>query len=99
MLAPLFSAVLSHVRDAHAGSGSGVLTTIQQVANGTGVVLAGAVYFAVQSAHGDRRAFLATLAALACTVAATIVSLRRMQPRVVAARASSPRRRRTAEIS
>jgi predicted MFS family arabinose efflux permease len=99
VLAPLFSSVLSHVRHAHAGSGSGVLATVQQVANGTGVVLVGAVYFAVQSSHGDRWAFLAALAALTCTVAATIVSLRRMRPHAVADRASSPRRSHAAEVS
>ena len=49
VLAPLFSAVLSNVRHAHAGSGSGILATTQQVANGTGVVLVGAAYFAVRS--------------------------------------------------
>ena len=50
VLAPLFSAVLTQVRHAHAGSGAGILATTQQVANGAGVVLVGAVYFAVQGA-------------------------------------------------
>jgi hypothetical protein len=80
VLAPLFSAVLTNVRRAHAGSRSGILTTTQQIANGTGVVLAGAVYFAVQAVHGDRWAFLATLVVLACTIAATIGFLLRMRP-------------------
>ncbi len=35
VLAPLFSAVLTQVRHTHAGSGAGILTTTQQVANGT----------------------------------------------------------------
>ncbi len=43
VLAPLFSAVLTQVRHAHAGSGAGILTTTQQVANGAGVVVVGAV--------------------------------------------------------
>ena len=38
VLAPLFSTVLTNVRHAHAGSGAGILTTTQQMANGTGVV-------------------------------------------------------------
>ena len=42
VLAPLFSTVLTNVRHAHAGSGAGILTTTQQIANGTGVVLVGA---------------------------------------------------------
>ncbi len=86
VLAPLFSAVLTNVRHAHAGSGSGMLTTTQQVANGAGVVLAGAVYFAVQATHGDRWAFLATLMALALTIAATIGFLLRMRPSAAAVR-------------
>jgi EmrB/QacA subfamily drug resistance transporter len=85
VLAPLFSAVLTNVRHAHAGSGSGILTTTQQIANGTGVVLIGAAYFAVQGSHGDRSAMLTALAALVCTVAGTIVALYRMRPCGVAA--------------
>ena len=50
VLAPLFSAVLTQVRHAHAGSGAGILATTQQVANGAGVVVVGAVYFAVHCA-------------------------------------------------
>ena len=80
VLAPLFSAVLTNVRHAHAGSGSGILATTQQVANGTGVVLVGAVYFAVQGVHGDRWALLAAMVALACTLMATIGFLQRMRP-------------------
>ena len=85
VLAPLFSTVLTNVRHAHAGSGAGILTTTQQIANGTGVVLVGAVYFAVQGSHDDRWAMLVALAALACTIVGTIGFLYRMQPREVPA--------------
>jgi EmrB/QacA subfamily drug resistance transporter len=85
VLAPLFSVVLTNVRHAHAGSGAGILTTTQQIANGTGVVLVGAVYFAVEGPHGDRAAMLVALAALGCTIAGTIGFLIRMQPRAVPA--------------
>jgi EmrB/QacA subfamily drug resistance transporter len=85
VLAPLFSTVLTNVRHAHAGSGAGILTTTQQIANGTGVVLVGAVYFAVQGSHEDRWAMLGALAALACTIVGTISFLYRMQPRAVQA--------------
>jgi hypothetical protein len=88
VLAPLFSAVLTNVRHAHAGSGSGILATTQQVANGAGVVLVGAVYFATQGAHGDRWALLAAMVGLACTLAATIGFLQRMQPSAAAVTAS-----------
>jgi EmrB/QacA subfamily drug resistance transporter len=84
VLAPLFSAVLTNVRHAHAGSGSGILATTQQLANGAGVVLVGAVYFVTQGAHGDRWALLAAMVGLACTLAATIGFLQRMQPRAAA---------------
>jgi MFS family permease len=76
VLAPLFSAVLSQVRHAHAGSGAGMLATTQQMANAAGVVLAGVVYFAVP---GDRWALVATLIALGGTVLATLACLWRMQ--------------------
>jgi hypothetical protein len=79
VLAPLFSAVLTQVRHAHAGSGAGILTTTQQVANGTGVVLVAAVYFAVQGPDGDRRALLAAMIALGVTVVATVAFLWRMR--------------------
>jgi EmrB/QacA subfamily drug resistance transporter len=85
VLAPLFSTVLTNVRHAHAGSGAGILTTTQQIANGTGVVLVGAVYFAVQGLHDDRWAMLVALALLACTIVGTIGFLYRMQPRAVPA--------------
>jgi predicted MFS family arabinose efflux permease len=82
VLAPLFSAVLTPVRHAHAGTGAGILTTTQQVANGTGVVLVGAVFLAVQEADGNRLALLAAMLALGCTIAATILFLQRMRPRL-----------------
>ena len=75
VLAPLFSAVLTNVRHAHAGSGAGILTTTQQIANGTGVVIVGAVYLSVHTLYGDRAAMLTSLAVLSCTIAGTIVAL------------------------
>jgi MFS family permease len=90
VLAPLFSAVLTQVRHAHAGSGAGMLATTQQVANGTGVVLAGVVYFAVP---GDRWALVATVTALGCTVLSTLGCLCRMQNRAAPLRLASVRSR------
>jgi MFS family permease len=81
VLAPLFSAVLTQVRHAHAGSGAGMLATTQQVANGTGVVLAGVVYFAIPA---DRWAFVATLITLGCSVLGTLGCLYWMQSRPAA---------------
>jgi MFS family permease len=79
VLAPLFSVVLTNVRHAHAGSGSGILTTIQQIANGTGVVIIGAAYLAVQGIAGHRWAMVIALSALAFTVFGTIAFLVRMR--------------------
>jgi MFS family permease len=78
VLAPLFSAVLTNVRHVHAGSGAGILTTMQQIANGAGVVIVGAVYLSVHAGHGDRTAMLTSLGVLACTVAGTISALYRI---------------------
>jgi predicted MFS family arabinose efflux permease len=88
VLAPLFSAVLTQVRHAHAGSGAGMLATTQQVANGSGVVLAGVVYFAVP---GDRWALVATLIALGCTIVGTLVCLYEMRGRPASLRSASLR--------
>src|SRR5262249_10509147 len=79
VLAPLFSAVLTQVHHAHAGSGAGILTTTQQVANGAGVVMVGAAYLAVQELDGNRWALLAAMVAIGCAVAGTIGFLQRMR--------------------
>ncbi len=79
VMAPLFAAVLATVRADHAGSGSGILTTTQQVANGTGVAVVGAVYFGVQASHSDRLAMLAAVAVLTVTIIATASFLERMR--------------------
>jgi MFS family permease len=84
VMTPLFSAVLTQVRHTNAGSGAGMLNTTQQVANGTGVVLVGTLYFAVPD---DRWAMLAVTAALGCTVVGTVLSLFRMRPSTMAASA------------
>ncbi len=87
VLAPLFSVVLTQVRHAHAGSDAGILTTTQQVANGAGVVVVGAVYFAVQGLDGNRWGLLAAMIAIGGTVVATIGFLHRMRPRTAFATA------------
>lgn len=79
VMAPLFGTVLASVRHAHAGSGAGILTTTQQIANGTGVALIGAVYFAVQGAWSDRAAVTIALCVLAVIVLATAGLLERMR--------------------
>jgi MFS family permease len=78
VMAPLFGAVLMAVRNAHAGSGAGVLTTVQQVANAAGVAVIGGVYFTIQPIAGDTGALLAALLNAVLALLATAVLLRRM---------------------
>jgi predicted MFS family arabinose efflux permease len=85
VLAPLFSVVLTQVRQVHAGSGAGMLATTQQVANGTGVVVVGAAYFATLHLHDERWAMLVAVITLGCTVVATIGFLQRMRPHAMEA--------------
>jgi hypothetical protein len=69
VMAPLYGLVLSKVPSAHAGSGAGVVSTIQQVGNAAGVAAVGSLYFAMQAGHSDRYAMVLSLAVLAAAVA------------------------------
>ena len=76
VMTPLYALVLKKVPAAHAGSGGGVVSTVQQIGNASGVALVGALYYAVQAAHSARWAILASLAAFAMAIAVTAVLLR-----------------------
>jgi EmrB/QacA subfamily drug resistance transporter len=76
VMAPLYGLVLTKVPAAHAGSGGGVVSTVQQIGNASGVTLVGGLYYAVQSAHSARLATLASLTALAIAIAVTAALLR-----------------------
>lgn len=78
VMAPLYGLVLTKVTTAHAGSGGGVMITVQQVGNGTGVAVIGAVYYAVASAYSALAAVLACLVALTTAIAITAVLLGRL---------------------
>jgi EmrB/QacA subfamily drug resistance transporter len=75
VMAQLFSTVLRSVAHSRAGSASGVLVTVQQVANATGVTVVGAVYFGAQAAHSQRVALIAALVTLIAAVALCAASL------------------------
>jgi predicted MFS family arabinose efflux permease len=75
VMAPLYGLVLKKVPAAHAGSGGGMVSTVQQIGNATGVALVGALYYAVQAAHSARWAIPASLTALAMAIAVTAVLL------------------------
>ena len=78
VMAPLFGSVLLAVRNAHAGSGAGMLTTIQQIANGAGVALIGGLYFTVQPTLGDTGALLVSLLDAVIALLATAILLAHM---------------------
>ena len=76
VMAPLYAWVLSKVPAGHAGSGGGVVSTVQQIGNASGGTLVGGLDYAVQAAHTANLALLASLAALAMAIAATAALLR-----------------------
>ena len=89
VMAPLYGLVLAKVPAAHAGSGGGVMSTVQQIGNGGGVAVIGAVYYAVAGTDSARVALLVALALLAAAIAMTAALLRTLA--VAAQPASAPR--------
>ena len=77
VMAPLAGVVLATVRPAHAGSGAGLLNTVQQAAGALGVSLVGAAYFL--GGTTDRRGILAAIALLGLSVLTTGVLFTRMR--------------------
>jgi MFS family permease len=59
VMAPLSSAVLSTVKPASAGAGSGMYGTTTQIGNAAGVAAIGAVFFAIEAAGSPRLALYA----------------------------------------
>ena len=70
VMAPLSSAVLSTVKPASAGSGSGMYGTTAQIANAAGVAAIGSVFFAIEAAYSARLAFFAASALFALSIVA-----------------------------
>lgn len=68
VMAPLSSAVLSTVKPASAGAGSGMYGTTAQIANAAGVAAIGAVFFAVAAAGSARLALFAACALFALSI-------------------------------
>jgi MFS family permease len=79
VMAPLSSAVLSTVKPASAGAGSGMYGTTAQIANAAGVAAIGAVFFAVESAWSARPALLAAVVLFALSILACAAFLTRMR--------------------
>ncbi|WP_108512560.1 MFS transporter [Bradyrhizobium algeriense] len=70
VMAPLSSAVLSTVKPASAGAGSGMYGTTAQIANAVGVAAIGAVFFAIEAGQSARLALLAACALFALSIIA-----------------------------
>jgi EmrB/QacA subfamily drug resistance transporter len=70
VMAPLSSAVLSTVKPASAGAGSGMYGTTAQIANAAGVAAIGAVFFAIESNQSARLALLAACVLFALSIIA-----------------------------
>jgi EmrB/QacA subfamily drug resistance transporter len=70
VMAPLSGAVLSTVKPASAGAGSGMYGTTAQIANAAGVAAIGAVFFTIESAWSARLALLAAAALFASSLIA-----------------------------
>jgi len=75
VMAPLSSAVLSSVKPASAGAGSGMYGTIAQIANAAGVAAIGAVFFAIEAADAARPALLVACALFAMSIMASAAFL------------------------
>jgi predicted MFS family arabinose efflux permease len=68
VMAPLSSAVLSTVKPASAGAGSGMYGTTTQIGNAAGVAAIGAVFFAIEAGGSARLALFAACALFALSI-------------------------------
>jgi predicted MFS family arabinose efflux permease len=91
VLAPLFALILTRVAPAHAGAGAGVVSTVQQIGNASGVAAIGAVYFSVHGTDSAHHAYMACVGILALAVAATACLLAAINRRTPAQTAQAPR--------
>lgn len=76
VMAPLSSAVLSSVKPASAGAGSGMYGTTTQIGNAAGVAAIGAVFFALENTVSARMALFAACAlfVLSLSISAAFLS-------------------------
>jgi predicted MFS family arabinose efflux permease len=79
VMAPLSSVVLSTVKPAAAGAGSGLYGTTAQIANAAGVAAIGAAYFAIDAQKSPQVAMFAALTAFAASIATCVALLSRMR--------------------
>jgi predicted MFS family arabinose efflux permease len=75
VMAPLSGVVLSTVKPASAGAGSGMYGTTTQIANASGVAAIGAVFFTIETAHSATSALFVSLALFALSMMTCITFL------------------------
>lgn len=75
VMAPLSGVVLSTVKPASAGAGSGLYGTTTQIANASGVAAIGAAFFAIEAAHSARFALFVSLTLFALSIVACVTFL------------------------
>jgi MFS family permease len=75
VMAPLSGAVLSTVKPASAGSGSGMYGTISQIANASGVAAIGAAFFAIEVFTSVRLALYTSLSLFALSILVSVAFL------------------------
>jgi MFS family permease len=83
VMAPLSGAVLSTVKPASAGSGSGMYGTTQQIANAAGVAAIGATFFAIETTSSAQLALYASLALFALSLLLSVAFLSWMRRAVI----------------
>jgi EmrB/QacA subfamily drug resistance transporter len=83
VMAPLSNTVLSTVRRASAGAGSGLYAVTVQIANAAGVAAIGTLFFLIAEKISDRAAIIGSLAAVggALTVSAVLLGRLHRTPR------------------
>jgi hypothetical protein len=79
VMAPLSGVVLSMVKPASAGSGSGLYGTTAQIANAAGVAAIGAVFFVVESATNAQHALFASIVMFAISILTCVAFLTLMR--------------------
>jgi EmrB/QacA subfamily drug resistance transporter len=80
VMAPLYARVLSKVPGAHAGSAAGVLSTVQQIGNASGVAVIGATYFGLAESYDGRIAVVICLGLLIGALSLLALLLHEREP-------------------
>ena len=75
VMAPLSGVVLSSVKPASAGAGSGMYGTTAQIANAAGVAAIGAVFFAVETTYSAQHAVFTAIGLFALSIVTCAVLL------------------------